>query len=147
MSYMANVLQEAETAYSSGAPEFTPSFLVGSMLFICFLVFSVVFLSFWSCPRCSPEFFSTFIFSLFLEYPRGIDTFYRTSKASKSYKWEEIVSHIYKQDNLAMACRLCFTSNFSQLLDRLELCTASYTEGNNGVRNVIVEILDSMKIA
>ena len=72
MSYMAGVLQEAETAYSSGAPESTPSFLVGSMLFICFLVFSVVFLSFWSCPRCSPEFVSTFTFSLFLEYPLGI---------------------------------------------------------------------------
>ena len=42
------------------------------MLFICFLVFSVVFLSFWSCPRRSPEFVSTFTFSLFLEYPLGI---------------------------------------------------------------------------
>ena len=72
MSYMAGVLQVAETAYSSGAPESTPSFLVGSMLIICFLVFSVVFLSFWSCPRCSPEFVSTFTFSLFLEYHLGI---------------------------------------------------------------------------
>ena len=36
VSNMAGVLQEAETAYSSGAPESTPGFLVGSMLFICF---------------------------------------------------------------------------------------------------------------
>ena len=47
-------------------------YLVGSMLLICFLVFSVVFLSLWSCVRCSPEFVSTFTFSLFLEYPLGI---------------------------------------------------------------------------
>ena len=38
MSYMAGVLQEAEPAYSSGAPESTPDFFMGSMLFICFLV-------------------------------------------------------------------------------------------------------------
>ena len=30
------VLREAQTAYSSGAPESTPGSLVGSMLFICF---------------------------------------------------------------------------------------------------------------
>ena len=63
MCYLAGVLQEAETAYSFGAPESTPDFLVGSMLFICFLVFSVVFLSLWSCPRCSPE------LSVLLDFP------------------------------------------------------------------------------
>ena len=58
VSNMAGVLQEAETAYSSGAPESTPGFLVGSMLFICFLVFGVVSVLFLSCPCCSPEFVS-----------------------------------------------------------------------------------------
>ena len=36
VSNMVDALQEAETAYSSGAPESTTGFLVGSMLFICF---------------------------------------------------------------------------------------------------------------
>jgi hypothetical protein len=39
---MAGVLQEAEIPHSSGAPESTPGFLMGSMLLICFLVLSVV---------------------------------------------------------------------------------------------------------
>ena len=58
VSNMAGVLQEAETAYSSGAPESVLGFLVGSMLFICYLVFSVVSVLFSSCPCCSPEFVS-----------------------------------------------------------------------------------------
>ena len=62
MGNMAGVLQEAETTNSSGAPESTPSFLVGFMLLICFK-FYVVFVLFWSCLRCSPEFVICFGFS------------------------------------------------------------------------------------
>ena len=54
------------------SPKHYHVFLVGSMLSICLLVVRVVFLSFWSCSRCSPEFVSTFTFSLFYKYPLGI---------------------------------------------------------------------------
>ena len=58
---MADVLLEAGTgitAYSSGAPESTPSFLVGSMLFSCFSC--CVYVLFLSCPCtcCFLEFVS-----------------------------------------------------------------------------------------
>ena len=42
MNNMGGVLSEAGTAYSSRAPEFTPSFLVGSVL--------LIFFSFLCCP-------------------------------------------------------------------------------------------------
>ena len=51
VSNMAGVLQEAETAYSSGAPESGGFHVVH--LFLAFSVVSVLFLS---CPCCSPEF-------------------------------------------------------------------------------------------
>ena len=54
---MAGVLQEAETAYSSGAPESTPGFFGGVHVVHLFLVFGVVSVLFLSCP-CSPEFVS-----------------------------------------------------------------------------------------
>ena len=55
---MAGVLQEAETANSSGAPETTPSFFGGIHVVHLFLVVSVVSVLFLSCPCCSPEYVS-----------------------------------------------------------------------------------------
>ncbi|XP_071137295.1 uncharacterized protein [Mytilus edulis] len=70
----------------------------------------------------------------------------RTPKANRSYKWKEIVSHIYKQDKFGSGMPAVFLPNdFDPLLDRLDLCAAAYRAGNNGVRNEMVAILDAMK--
>jgi len=53
LSILSGVLLEAETAYSSRAPQFTPDFNSGSVLII-FLVFCIVLLcvlTFW-IPCC-----------------------------------------------------------------------------------------------
>ena len=57
MSNMAGVLQDAENAYSSRAPESTPVFLVVPIVYFI-LVFSVMSVLFLSCPCCSLEFVS-----------------------------------------------------------------------------------------
>ena len=74
LSNMAGVLQEAETAYSSGAPESTPGFWWGPC---CSFVFS-----FWCCV-CVVFVLSLLfsgvcqllLISLCLEYPIGISLF------------------------------------------------------------------------
>ena len=78
---------------------------------------------------------------------QGNSTLSRTPKSSRSYKWTNIVSHIYKEAKYGSGVHTVFLpSNFNQLLDRLELCSVAY-RGNNGVRNEIVAILDSLKKA
>ena len=74
------------------------------------------------------------------------DVLSRTPKSSGGYKWKNLVSHIYKQEKQGSGVRTVFLpSDFDQLMDRLDLCRASYEAGNNGVRNEIVAILDAMK--
>ena len=51
---------------------------------------------------------------------QGNSTLSRTPKANKSYKWKEIVSHIYKKDKFGSGLQTIFLpSNFKQLLDCL----------------------------
>ncbi|XP_063418032.1 uncharacterized protein LOC134700582 [Mytilus trossulus] len=70
----------------------------------------------------------------------------QTPKASKSKKWKEIVSYLYKQDKYGSGVQTVFLPKcFDQLLNRLDLCAAAYQAGNNGVRNEIVAILDAMR--
>ena len=77
---------------------------------------------------------------------QGNDVLSKTPKSSSGYKWKNLVSHIYKQEKQGSGVRTVFLpSDFDQLLDRLDLCAASYRAGNNGVRNEIVAILDAMK--
>ena len=77
---------------------------------------------------------------------RGHDVLSMTPKASKSYKWKNLVSHIYKQEKQGSGVHTVFLpSDFDQLMDRLDLCAAAYRAGNNGVRNEIVAILDAMR--
>lgn len=77
---------------------------------------------------------------------QGNSALSQTPKASKSRKWKEIVSYIYKQDKYGSGVSTIFLSTcFDQLLDRLDLCAAAYQAGNNGVRNEIVAILDAMR--
>ena len=77
---------------------------------------------------------------------QGNSSLSQTPKASKSRKWKEIVSYIYKQDKYGSGVSTVFLPTcFDQLLDRLDLCAAAYQAGNNGVRNEIVAILDAMR--
>ena len=70
------------------------------------------------------------------------------TKANPSYKWTGIVSHIYKKEKSCSGLKTVFSpSNFDLHLNRLDLFAASYRAGNNGVRNEIVAIHDSMKKA
>ena len=77
---------------------------------------------------------------------QGNSALSQTPKASKSRKWKEIVSYLYKQDKHGSGVSTIFLPKcFDQLLSRLDLCAAAYRAGNNGVRNEIVAILDAMK--
>lgn len=77
---------------------------------------------------------------------QGNSALSQTPKASKSRKWKEIVSYIYKQDKYGSGVPTVFLPKcFNQLLDRLDLCAAAYQAGNNGVCNEIVAILDAMR--
>ena len=74
------------------------------------------------------------------------DALSRTPKASKSYKWNYVVKPIYQKVRSGSGLEAVFLPcNLDQLLDRLDLCAASYRAGNNGVRNEIVAILDALK--
>ena len=77
---------------------------------------------------------------------QGNDPLSKTPKANRSYKWKGVVSHIYKKAKSGSGLEVVFLPcNLDELLDRLDLCAASYRAGNNGVRNEIVAILDTLK--
>lgn len=74
------------------------------------------------------------------------DALSRTPKANRSYKWKYVVKPIYEKVKSGSGLEAVFLPcNLDQLLERLDLCAASYRAGNNGVRNEIVAILDAMK--
>lgn len=77
---------------------------------------------------------------------QGNSVLSRTPKSSRSYKWKEIVSHLYRQDRYGSGLQTVFLpKDLDSLIDRLELCAAAYKAGNNGVRNEMVAILDAMR--
>ena len=70
----------------------------------------------------------------------------KTPKSQQSYKWKGILSHFYKKATSGSGLEAVFLPcNLDKLLDRLDICAASYRAGNNGVRKKIVAILAAIK--
>ena len=70
----------------------------------------------------------------------------RTPKASKSWKWNNLLKPIWgeraKYEGTGV---VIIPSDPNALLDRLDLLMASKRAGNTGVRNEIVSICDELK--
>lgn len=67
------------------------------------------------------------------------DILQASNAKSKSRKWKEIVSYLFKQNKYGSGIPTVFLPTcFVQLLDRLDLRDATYQDRNNGVRNEIV---------
>ena len=70
----------------------------------------------------------------------------RTPKASKSWKWNHLLSRIWSgRDKYEGKGVVIIPSDPNALLDRLDLLMASKRAGNTGVRNEIVSICDELK--
>ena len=70
----------------------------------------------------------------------------RTPKASKSWKWNNLLKQIWKQrDEYEGEGVVILPSDAEALLDRLELLFASKGAGNTGLGNEIVSICDELK--
>ena len=70
----------------------------------------------------------------------------RTPKASKSWKWNNLLKQIWNErDKYEGKGVVIIPSDPNALLDRLDLLMASKRAGNTGVRNEIVSICDELK--
>ena len=70
----------------------------------------------------------------------------KTPKSSKSTKWKNIISPIWKQrDKFEGKGVVILPSDAEALLDRLDLLLASKGAGNTGLGNEIVSICDELK--
>ena len=70
----------------------------------------------------------------------------RTPKASKSWKWNNLLKQIWSErDKYEGKGVVIIPSDPNALLDRLDLLMASKGAGNTGVRNEIVSICDELK--
>ena len=70
----------------------------------------------------------------------------RTPKASKSWKWNNLLKQIWSErDKYEGKGVVIIPSDANALLDRLDLLMASKGAGNTGVRNEIVSICDELK--
>ena len=70
----------------------------------------------------------------------------RTPKASKSWKWNNLLKRIWSErDKYEGKGVVIIPSDPNALLDRLDLLMASKRAGNTGVRNEIVSICDELK--
>ena len=70
----------------------------------------------------------------------------RTPKASKSWKWNNLLKRIWSErDKYEGKGVVIIPSDPNALLDRLDLLMASKGAGNTGVRNEIVSICDELK--
>ena len=70
----------------------------------------------------------------------------RTPKASKSWKWNNLLKQIWNErDKYEGKGVVIIPSDPNALLDRLNLLMASKRAGNTGVRNEIVSICDELK--
>ena len=109
VSNMAGVLQEAETVYSSGAPESTPDFLVCSMLF-WFQFFSFVFVLFLSHPCCSVKFINDcrFPFAQNIPFVFLYFTYMQISKLS----YFQILFEYFMIDKISIKCMIDKNSFF-----------------------------------
>ena len=70
----------------------------------------------------------------------------RTPKASKSWKWNNLLKRIWSErDKYEGKGVVIIPSDPNALVDRLDLLMASKGAGNTGVRNEIVSICDELK--